>query len=82
MNKVLNKTAGAALMTAGVASTLAKYGLSAAAVVCNGGKNLANAFAPSPVELGFGFAAFESVQKGFDKLGSYLMKQGRKVWYS
>ena len=80
MNKVLTKTAGAALTTAGVASKLAKYGLSAAMVVGNGAVNMANAFVNSPVKLGIGAAMLGGVQKGFDKLSAYLMKQGKNYW--
>lgn len=80
MNKVLNKTAGVVLTTACVASKLAQYGLSAAMVVGNGAVNMANAFVNSPVKVGIGAAMLGSVQKGVDKLGSYLLKQGKNYW--
>lgn len=82
MNKVLSKTAGTTLYSAGVAAKLAKHGLSAASVVLNGSLHMANTFVQSPVKLGVGVAALGSLQSGLNSLGSYLIKKGKGLWSS
>lgn len=75
--KVTKKTAGAALITAGVAAKLTKWGLSASEVVLNGANNLADTFAPAP-KIGIGKSLFSSVQKGVSDLEKNLMKKGKE----
>lgn len=75
--KVTKKTAGAALITAGVAAKLAKWGLSASDVVLSGAVNLADSFVSAP-KLGIGKSLFSSVQKGVSDLEKNLMKKGKE----
>lgn len=75
--KVTKKTAGAALITAGVAAKLTKWGLSASEVVLSGAVNLADSFVSAP-KLGIGKAAFSAVQKGVSDLEKNLMKKGKE----
>lgn len=75
--KVTKKTAGAALITAGVAAKLAKWGLSASDVVLSGAVNLADSFVSAP-KFGIGKAAFSAVQKGVSDLEKNLMKKGKE----
>lgn len=75
--KVTKKTAGAALITAGVAAKLTKWGLSASDVVLSGAVNLADSFVSAP-KLGIGKSLFSSVQKGVSDLEKNLMKKGKE----
>lgn len=77
MKKTAKKVAGVALMTAGVAAKLTKWGLNASDIVLSGANNLADSFAPAP-KLGIGKAAFSAVQKGVSDLEQKLLKKGKE----
>lgn len=74
--KVLKKSAGGLLISAGCLLKLADWGLSASEVVLNGGKNMADSFAKAP-ELGIGSSLFKATHKGIQTLGAYALKKGK-----
>ncbi len=80
MNKVITKTAGATLITAGVAAKLGQWGLSVARVVGNGATGLAAEFAGKSGNLKLGDTIVSNMHTQAKKLSSWLFKQGKNYW--
>jgi hypothetical protein len=70
------KVMGGVAYSAGVAATLADWGLSAVEVVFNGAVNVANSFVKAP-DLGISKAMFKATHSGLNNVSKSLKNYGK-----